>query len=57
MQSHMKKGPGSSGRRHGLKARLAVADRDKKTVLCYERGAKAYLWTTERERERVLLKH
>ena len=49
----MKKTISPNGRRHGLRARLAVEARASKTVLTFESGARVYLWTTDRSRSRV----
>lgn len=57
----MKKATAPNGRRHGLRARLALQPalqpRAAKTVLTFESGAQVYHWTTDRGRERVALKH
>jgi hypothetical protein len=54
----IKKNVASNGRRHGLRARPAIAEaRTAKTVLTFESGAQVYCWTTERPRARVVLKH
>jgi hypothetical protein len=54
---YTKKIPAPNGRRHGLRARLAVAARDTKTVLTFASGAQTYHWTTDRGRSRVVIKH
>ena len=46
-----------NGRRHGLRARLALEGRVKKTVLTFERGAQVYCWSTDLVRSRPVLKH
>ena len=53
----MKKTNASSGRRHGLRARLSLQEREIKTVLTFESAARVYHWTTDRCREKVVLKH
>ena len=54
----MKKEILTAGRRHGLRARnLALAQRSAKTVLTFESSSCVYHWTTDRGRERVVLKH
>ena len=45
-----------AGRKHGLRARLALSDRSK-TVLTFESGARTYLWSTDRGRARIVVKH
>lgn len=52
----MKKTPSPNGRKHGLRARAAVADR-LKTTLTLDSSAQAYHWTTDRGRSRLVLKH
>jgi hypothetical protein len=45
-----------NGRRHGLRARLALEGRTGKTVLTFERRAQVYCWSTDRGRGRPALK-
>lgn len=53
----MKKTTAVTGRRHGLRARLAIEARSATTVLTFESGPRVYHWTTDRGRARVVLKH
>ena len=52
----MKRAIGLNGRRHGLRARLALAGRSERTVLTFERRAQVYYWSTDRGRGRPALK-
>lgn len=53
----MKKAIALNGRRHGPRARLALEGRAEKTVLTFERRAQVYCWSTDRNRDRPVLKH
>jgi hypothetical protein len=52
----MKRAIAPSGRRHGLRARIAGEGRAEKTVT-FERRAQVYCWTTDRGRGRCVIKH
>ena len=53
----IKKSIAPTGRRHGLRARLAVDDRAARTVLTFESGPRVYHWTTDRGRARAVVRH
>lgn len=53
----MKKTSVSSGRRHGLRARLAPQKRDAKTVLTFESASQIYHWTTACGPRRAAVRH
>ncbi|HEX4046578.1 MAG TPA: hypothetical protein VH309_02015 [Elusimicrobiota bacterium] len=52
----MKKVVSPNGRRHGLRARLPLDGRAKKTVLTFERSARVYCWSTDHGRGRPALR-
>lgn len=52
----IKREPASNGRKHGLRARLALETRSK-TVLTCTSEARTYLWSTDRARPRLVVKH
>lgn len=52
----MKRETAPNGRKHGLRARLALEMRSR-TVLTCTSDARAYLWSTDRARARVIVKH
>ena len=52
----MKKTASPNGRKHGMRAKVTGENR-LKTTLTFEPGSRAYLWTTDRGRSRVVIKH
>ncbi|MBI4061827.1 MAG: hypothetical protein HY403_10380 [Elusimicrobia bacterium] len=52
----MKKNQTPNGRKHGMRSKVASADR-LKTTLTFEPASQAYLWTTDRGRSRFVIKH
>lgn len=52
----MKKETVSSGRKHGLRARLATETRTRTQLTCTSQD-QTYLWSFGKPRERVVLKH
>ncbi|MEK7384564.1 MAG: hypothetical protein AAB262_14950 [Elusimicrobiota bacterium] len=52
----MKREPVPNGRKHGLRARVPLETRNK-TVLTCTSEARAYLWSTDRARARVVVRH
>lgn len=52
----MKRETAPNGRKHGLRARLALETRSK-TVLTCTSEARTYLWSTDRARARVVVRN
>jgi hypothetical protein len=52
----MKRQSSLNGRRHGLRARLALEGREEKTVLTFEKRAQVYCWSTDRVRGSLVVK-
>ena len=52
----MKRETSPNGRKHGLRARPAREARSKTVLTCMSQ-ARTYLWSTDRARARVIVKH
>jgi hypothetical protein len=52
----MKRASVPTGRRHGLRARLALEGRVQRTTLTMRGDARSYLWTTDRVRPKAVLR-
>lgn len=52
----MKKNTTPNGRKHGMRAKVAGENR-LKTTLTFEPAVRAYYWTTDRGRSRLVIKH
>jgi len=52
----MKKNDSPNGRKHGVRAKIPAENR-LKTTLTFKPGFQAYHWSTDRGRERLVIKH
>ena len=52
----MKKNASPNGRKHGVLAKVPAENR-LKTTLIFKPGFQAYRWSTDRGRERIIIKH
>ncbi len=52
----MKKKASPNGRKHGIRAKVPAENR-LKTTLTFKPGFQAYHWSTDRGRERLVIRH